>query len=592
MEALYRCDMCKVSFSKEGNLKRHNKRKHSELSNSKEDEGSGITAADVEWCMADGSNSDVEDPGPLLWDCGGDYIDYSDEEQDSGNAHNGQDPFDEEGDVSENAVDSTSYLHSEEWERVYKSNRGVNAFPFPNRVSYRFHLWRCLRGHMISDASLDALLSIFSEEIPGFEKHKEDMLFRCKTVHSFLRKMDKRMPIPPTFPVKVTQDKTVYDMSSSKRKLKLSTTVSCFKVGSTLEHVFSTRHLRKHLQFGCEDVGVEPVYEFNQTPFVRDAFKYQQLISFYTDTEEILVGDFVHLEQSNHLLQIESLFYKQLTMSAEGCGRNTKEAELMPPLYLRGIVCDITSTRNRPFTLLVRRDRNAVDIPASRVLRKVKLEAANVDLPSWEVRNSDKTTSPYIHQPRALTPRAVRKGEPFVWLNFYVDKFESAGKNAKSTEAVYMEIANVDSRFSGGQEFVFTITLLPAGCAFAEAWEPVRLELASLVKRGVLLFDCVDNVNRTVGVGVAGLIGDHMQQVVSTRTFGPQGTLNSRACVARKDENHLVTTGTKASCAHFTTARRQAQTNVVVLQIADALDARAEARVNKQRTQVTFFMCV
>lgn len=572
------------------------KEKHPELVPAPHGGRGGITPADIEWCMTASSNN-IQDGQPL-GDVGDDHYDYSDGDDADINVHNESDSFEdfeeevpnEPKNVTDNVHDNGSYLHSETWEHVYKRNEGVHAFPFPNKVSYRFHLWRCLRGHMISDDSLDALLSIFCEEIPGFKEYKDKMLFKCKTVKSFLNKMDKRLPKLPTYPVSVTQDKTAYDAASSKRKIKVSTTVSCFKVGSILEYVFSTRHLRKHLQFGYDDVGTDRVYEFNQTPFVREAYKYQQLISFTTDTEEVMVGDFVRLEGSSHPVQVESLFYQQRVMSEEGCGARAKEGECMPPLCLRAVVCDIISRRGSPLRLALRRDRNLVVIPATRVLRKLSLDAPNVDLSAWEVRNRDGTSTQFRSQRNALTPQAVLRRDPYVWLNFYIDKFDSAGKNAKSTEAVYMEIANVDSRFSGGQEFVFTITLLPAGCALAEAWEPVRVELARLVKHGVSLYDCFHNVNRAVGVGVAGLIGDHMQQVVSTRTFGPVGTLNSRACVGRKDENHLTITGSKECCAHFSTARRQAQTDVVVLQIEAALSARAQARANKQRTQVCPFL--
>ena len=84
-------------------------------------------------------------------------------------------------------------------------------------------------------------------------------------------------------------------------------------------------------------------------------------------------------------------------------------------------------------------------------------------------------------------------------MNIYIDKFATSGAH-KSTEAVYASIANIDSKFVGSQEFIWTLMLLQPGCNLFEALAPVRRDLIALKDRGLLCYDSVKNVDATIQV--------------------------------------------------------------------------------------------
>ena len=547
------------------------------------------TADDVAWCRAQhaGSDSDsgdevsfAEEPDSYIDDREAEEAEYtsSSEEESAAEAAIYHDP------ASPSA--SPSRLYTADWYAKYPDGDRClprSTFPFASKASYRFHLWCCLRGHKIAATCIDVLLSIFEDELPGFAPFKRTLLCGCKTVRAFMNKMDRRIPAPSSEAVAVARTSTAYDASNNKRKVTVSTKVDVASISSCLEFVFATPDMRRHVVMGTSDVGDGPVHEFNETPFVRNAFDYQKLNSFRTDDEIIRVGDFVHA-RGNNVFRVEELLYARTAMSSKGCSEEETEGTLLPKLHLRGRMATCEPATAHGIAVHLREDEPLVQMAASCVLRKLGPinEAAS--------RTASAGGGDVAYEPLKVlrTPTAVTSGDPFVWLNFYIDKFESVGKNKKSTEAIYMEIANVDSRFSSGQEFVFTIALLSSGCSLAEAWEPQRKELAAMVKGGIELFDAAARANVLVGVGVAGLIGDHMQQVVNTRTFGPSGTLNSRACSWRKDECCEVTKDGHASCQHFTLARRNAQTEVAIAQINEALRLRAEKKRDGQYTRSAY----
>ena len=108
--------------------------------------------------------------------------------------------------------------------------------------------------------------------------------------------------------------------------------------------------------------------------------------------------------------------------------------------------------------------------------------------------------SSYVPKKVLLTYKAITAGQVFIWLNIYIDKFATSGAHNKSTEAVYASIANVDSKFAGSQEFIWTLMLLQPGCDLFEALAPVRRDLVALQERGLLCYDSVKHVNARIQV--------------------------------------------------------------------------------------------
>ena len=586
---------CGASFKKSGyywssNLRRHMKEAHPEIDN----RTTTVPALDqeaIKWAIQ--NQSDFDDSSEEDEGVGNEQAAFIEdlEALEGAAALSGTDSDTDVADDADVCAEG-SYLHSPDWHTQYPAccpTLPESTFPFASKASYRFHLWCCLRGFKIADGCLDVLLSIFEDELPGFAAFKQTMLCNCKTVKGFMAKMDKRMPRPQSTSVHVARSSTAYDVGNQVRRTTVAASVDVVSITSCLVFLFSTPDMRRHVVAGINDVGDEHVQEFNETPFVRNAFKYQKLLSFHTDAEEICVGDFItakcvpdlHSCPPECLLRVESLFYARIQMTDEGCGGQAVEGTLLPKLHIRGRFADCISESSEGMAVRLRADKPLQDVPAEKVVRRI----AFIDKAESYTRTRHGTDVAYEPLKVLWTPRAVTSGDPFIWLNFYIDKFESVGKNNRSTEAIYMEVANVDSRFSYGQEFVFTIALLPSGCSLADAWEPQRKELARMVKRGLVMYDVSVKANVKVGVGVAGLIGDHMQQVVNTRTYGPSGTLNSRACSWRKDECHKTSKDGHSSCQHFSLLRRHEQTEVAIDQIRESLQLRAAKKKSKQYTQ-------
>jgi hypothetical protein len=85
-------------------------------------------------------------------------------------------------------------------------------------------------------------------------------------------------------------------------------------------------------------------------------------------------------------------------------------------------------------------------------------------------------------------------------LYFFIDKYINTENNRKSTNAVYMKIANAE-----GRERIQTIMLLKDGCDEWEAFAPIRRDLQILAE-GMTMYDCLSNTNSPVSGNFYNLI--------------------------------------------------------------------------------------
>ena len=292
-------------------------------------------------------------------------------------------------------------------------------------------------------------------------------------------------------------------------------------------------------------------------------------MSFRLDSgAEVVIGDVVEVTAARGrrkpIYLVDSLFYRE-TDIPDGGSKDLSPGELKPVLVARCFSCTYTSGRGRQDVggkLVVNTFNGLDDVEVSTIAQRhpASLQSRVCFQRSTAGRSETAFSRPFP----TLGPAGYGLGAPFVWLNIYIDKYVSTDNNSKSTEAVYIEIANADARYKFGDEYVTTVALIPSGCQLFNVWDHVRPQLASLVAGGVTVWDSELGGNTHVGVGIAGLIGDHMQQIVNTGTYGPKGLLNGRACWCQRKDNHLVPT---SSCQTHSNARRREQTLVVRKQI-------------------------
>ena len=217
--------------------------------------------------------------------------------------------------------------------------------------------------------------------------------------------------------------------------------------------------------------------EFNQTPFFLEPFLWSRLMGFEHLNREYRVGDFVEVrKKQDQLLRLDRLFYEKRSIhhiraeSSHGC---------IPRLCAVCTVFNRNVINNWTRFSEVVGTTETCNIHVSHIIRpmyvyKGDLDGAHEYTDDGHDCESDshfvcRHTSidgvlrPYVPRKFTFTYPDIENGEPFVFLNIFIDGFVSKDSRNTSSVGVYMRLSGTRSCYSHCSSFTKTVTLIPKG---------------------------------------------------------------------------------------------------------------------------------
>jgi hypothetical protein len=441
-------------------------------------------------------------------------------------------------------------------------------FPYRNREESEFHEILLL-GTGIRDNIMNRIVHMVQR--PGFIP---DNLPR--QVQQFRQRCKGLPTIKPEYVTVACKPKRVKKggavLAAGPQTHKTTCNVAYISILQLIANVMATPNFRSGLRWGIEDVGDGPVAEFNQTPFVKMAYKWSRLLSFFHRGREYLVGEFVSGPSQNHIrkpawqlqlmvpedsvFRIDSLEYKH-TPHIPTDLREEKGNSYIPVLTFTGTV--------------FRRIERGRELVQTALIVKINVEHIASHSPVVAVSSEEdippkgffcrvsEDGNPYIPWVPEFTYPEVLDGSPFFWVNIFIDKYQSKDARATSSEAVYMMIENFESALNSTKNLVFVLSILPPGSKLDDLMALVRRDVR-ILEEGMQVFDCAVGMNITIKGAISGLAADHVQASINTRCGHTSAWRHSVSCWAGDDQ----ACDYRADCLDHRMLRRRAQTDLIM----------------------------